>query len=83
MNHIISFHRPEHLNTLSKLSVPPGEDVAAYVSRLRNLGYQIVGVSPPIDCQGPPQNPKVRAPELKVIEEAGTSLQSDAATFSR
>ena len=62
MNHVISFHRPEHLNTLSKLSVPPGEDVAAYVNRLQNLGYKIVEVSPTLDRQGPPRSPQM--PEL-------------------
>ena len=65
MNHVISFRRPEHLHTVTKLSVPLGEDVTAYVSRLRNLGYKIVEVSPPLDFQGPPQNPEVRVPGPK------------------
>jgi len=63
MSRIISFLRPEHQNTVCKLSVPPGEDIAAHVRRLENLGYQIIDVSPPIDWQGPPQNP--RLPEMR------------------
>jgi len=63
MSHMISFRRPEHQNTLCKLFVPLGEDVASYVRRLQNLGYKIVDVSPPINRQGPPQNPHL--PEMR------------------
>ncbi len=83
MNHVISFRRPEHLHTVTKLSVPLGEDVSAYVSRLRNLGYKIVEVSPPLDFQGPPQNPKAPAPERKAIDEAKASLPTGATTLPR
>lgn len=51
MDHVISFRRPEHQNTLSKLCVPHGQNVAGYVRRLRDLGYKIVDVTPPLDPQ--------------------------------
>ena len=58
VTHTISFRRPELRHVLSKMSVPPGEDVAAQVRRLEDLGYRVEDVSPPLTGYGPPQNPR-------------------------
>jgi len=50
------------------MSVPPGADVAEHVRRLKDLGYKIVDVSPPLDGYGPPQNPHPCLPELRVAD---------------
>jgi hypothetical protein len=53
VTHTISFRRPELIHVLSKMSVPPQADVGAQIRRLRNLGYQIVDVRPPLIIYGP------------------------------
>jgi hypothetical protein len=58
VTHTISFRRPELRHVLSRMSVPPGEDVAAQVRRLEDLGYKVENVSPPLTGYGPPQNPR-------------------------
>ncbi len=74
VNHTISFRRPEQRHVLSKLSVPPNEDVAAYVRRLEDLGYKIVDVFPPLD---PPPDSHPRTPDMSVVGEVETVRQSD------
>lgn len=66
MNHVISFRRPGQTHVLSKLTVPPQEDAAAYVRRLENLGYKVVEISPPVGHQAPPQD--LTTPEFKVVD---------------
>ena len=75
MDHVISFRRPGQTRLLTKLTVPSHEDAAAYVRRLENLGYAVVDVVPPVSCQGPPQNPRRDASEVRVVSEAGSSLE--------
>lgn len=58
MKHVISFRRPEHPNTVTRLSVPPDQSAAAYVRRLGELGYKIVDVVPPLEEPNPAQTPK-------------------------
>ena len=65
VKHVISFRRPDQKHVLTKMTIPPQEDPAAYVHRLENLGYKIVDVSPPLPPYGPPENPQ--APNLRVI----------------
>jgi hypothetical protein len=57
LSHTISFRRPELPYVLSTMSVPPDSDVAEHVRRLKDLGYKIIAVTPPLDGYGPPQNP--------------------------
>lgn len=76
MNHVVSFLRPGQTDVLAKVTVPPHEDAAAYIRRLEHLGYKVVGIVPPIDHQGPPQKPL--PPGLRVVNQEGSSLSSDA-----
>jgi hypothetical protein len=57
LSHTIRFRRPELPYVLSTMSVPPGSDVAEHIRRLKDLGYKIIAVIPPLDGYGPPQNP--------------------------
>jgi len=66
VTHTISFRRPELRHVLSKMSVPPGEDVAAQIRHLEDLGYKVENVSPPLTGYGPPQNPRI--PQLLALD---------------
>jgi hypothetical protein len=66
VTHTISFRRPELRHVLSKMSVPPGEDVVAQIRHLEDLGYKVENVSPPLTGYGPPQNPRI--PQLLAVD---------------
>jgi hypothetical protein len=57
LSHTISFRRPELPYVLSTMSVPPESDVMEHIRRLKDLGYKIIAVTPPLNGYGPPQNP--------------------------
>jgi hypothetical protein len=77
VTHTISFRRPELHYVLSKMSVPPGTDVAAQIHHLEDLGYKIVDVSPPLSVYGPPQNPRPQTRSLFAAGKQGSSSPSD------
>jgi hypothetical protein len=76
LSHTISFRRPELPYVLSTMSVPPEADVEEHVRRLKDLGYKIIAVTPPLDGYGPPQNPHTRHAELRAAGETESPFQS-------
>jgi len=60
------------------MSVPPEADVAEHVRRLKDLGYTIVDVTPPLGGYGPPQAPRPRLPDLRAVDRIVSQLRSSA-----